>query len=298
MPRRRARCVVAFATIVSRCSPPRRRRCSATSAMPSSATRARRRSSHARRQVLRAHRRARRQARRLRDPYTFGVEPLQQYLIELPGGRLQALGIAWDARPKEQGGQRWFHLYPGAEPARRRPAALDRRQSELELHVRRVPLDRAAQELRRGDAALRDHVGGDQRRLRSLPRARRRSRRVGGGQARRQAVSGTRQRARDRARRAQGRHVDAGGRDRQRAAQRAADDVARDRHVRALPRARRAHLRRFRPRQAAVRTRAGSRTSTRASTSPTARSATRSTNGARSCRAGCRRKGVTCARLP
>ncbi len=45
--------------------------------------------------------------------YTFGVEPLQQYLIELPGGRLQALGIAWDARPKAQGGQRWFHLYPG-----------------------------------------------------------------------------------------------------------------------------------------------------------------------------------------
>jgi predicted CXXCH cytochrome family protein len=45
--------------------------------------------------------------------YTFGVTPLQQYLIELPGGRLQALGIAWDARPKERGGQRWFHLYPG-----------------------------------------------------------------------------------------------------------------------------------------------------------------------------------------
>lgn len=39
--------------------------------------------------------------------YTFGVEPLQQYLIELPGGRLQALGIAWDAERK-----RWFHLYP------------------------------------------------------------------------------------------------------------------------------------------------------------------------------------------
>ena len=45
--------------------------------------------------------------------YTFGVAPLQQYLIELPGGRLQALGIAWDTRPKAQGGQRWFHLYPG-----------------------------------------------------------------------------------------------------------------------------------------------------------------------------------------
>ncbi len=44
--------------------------------------------------------------------YTFGVEPLQQYLVELDGGRLQALHLAWDTRPKEQGGQRWFHLYP------------------------------------------------------------------------------------------------------------------------------------------------------------------------------------------
>ena len=44
--------------------------------------------------------------------YTFGVYPLQQYLIALPRGRLQAFGIAWDSRPKAQGGQRWFHLYP------------------------------------------------------------------------------------------------------------------------------------------------------------------------------------------
>ncbi len=44
--------------------------------------------------------------------YTFGVYPLQQYLIELSGGRLQALGIAWDSREATQGGQRWFHLYP------------------------------------------------------------------------------------------------------------------------------------------------------------------------------------------
>jgi predicted CXXCH cytochrome family protein len=39
--------------------------------------------------------------------YTFGVEPLQQYLIEFPGGRYQCLTIAWDTTAK-----RWFHLYP------------------------------------------------------------------------------------------------------------------------------------------------------------------------------------------
>lgn len=44
--------------------------------------------------------------------HVFGVYPLQQYLIELPGGHVQALSIAWDSRAKDAGGQRWFHLYP------------------------------------------------------------------------------------------------------------------------------------------------------------------------------------------
>ena len=47
-----------------------------------------------------------------RISYVFGVDPLQQYLIELSGGHLQALSIAWDSRSVEEGGQRWFHLYP------------------------------------------------------------------------------------------------------------------------------------------------------------------------------------------
>lgn len=47
-----------------------------------------------------------------RISHTFGVAPLQQYLVELPGGRLQPLPIAWDDRSAAEGGQRWFHLYP------------------------------------------------------------------------------------------------------------------------------------------------------------------------------------------
>ena len=42
-----------------------------------------------------------------RVAYTFGVEPLQQYLVEFPGGRIQCLTIAWDV---ERG--RWYSLYP------------------------------------------------------------------------------------------------------------------------------------------------------------------------------------------
>ncbi len=45
--------------------------------------------------------------------YTFGVDPLQQYLIPFPGGRYQAFGVAWDTRPRDKGGQRWFDLHPG-----------------------------------------------------------------------------------------------------------------------------------------------------------------------------------------
>ncbi|TYO64287.1 tetratricopeptide repeat protein [Bradyrhizobium hipponense] len=47
--------------------------------------------------------------------YTFGIDPLQQYLVEFPDGRLQALSLAWDSRPQDAGGQRWFHLYPNEE---------------------------------------------------------------------------------------------------------------------------------------------------------------------------------------
>ena len=47
-----------------------------------------------------------------RVAYVFGVEPLQQYLLSLGKGRLQALSVAWDTRSESEGGQRWYHLYP------------------------------------------------------------------------------------------------------------------------------------------------------------------------------------------
>ncbi len=39
--------------------------------------------------------------------HTFGWNPLQQYLIPFPGGRMQCLPIAWDVKAR-----RWYHLYP------------------------------------------------------------------------------------------------------------------------------------------------------------------------------------------
>ena len=67
---------------------------------------------------------------------------------------MQALSIAWDSRPKEQGGQHWFHLYPNEDDQARRCAALDQVESELEFHVRGVSFDRRAQELRCGQRSI------------------------------------------------------------------------------------------------------------------------------------------------
>lgn len=48
--------------------------------------------------------------------YAIGVYPLRQPLVALPDGRIQVLGLAWDARPPAAGGQRWFEPDP-AQPA-------------------------------------------------------------------------------------------------------------------------------------------------------------------------------------
>ncbi|MCC4784393.1 cytochrome c family protein, partial [Vibrio lentus] len=44
--------------------------------------------------------------------YTFAFEPLQQYMVEFEDGRVQLIPFAWDSRTEDEGGQRWFHLYP------------------------------------------------------------------------------------------------------------------------------------------------------------------------------------------
>jgi predicted CXXCH cytochrome family protein len=44
--------------------------------------------------------------------YTFGFYPLQQYLLDVGRGRFQAFSVAWDARPPEAGGQRFFDPRP------------------------------------------------------------------------------------------------------------------------------------------------------------------------------------------
>ena len=40
--------------------------------------------------------------------YIFGFTPLQQYLVEFSGGRMQATRASWDTKARK-----WFHQYPG-----------------------------------------------------------------------------------------------------------------------------------------------------------------------------------------
>ncbi len=44
--------------------------------------------------------------------YTFGWEPLQQFLVKFPDGRMQVLPTCWDVEERE-----WYHLYPDEEIA-------------------------------------------------------------------------------------------------------------------------------------------------------------------------------------
>ncbi len=39
--------------------------------------------------------------------YTFGIDPLQQYMVEFPDGRVQVLRVSWDTHKK-----RWFYVPP------------------------------------------------------------------------------------------------------------------------------------------------------------------------------------------
>lgn len=43
--------------------------------------------------------------------YVSGVWPLEQYVVETERGKLQSLGVVWDSRTADAGGNRWFHVY-------------------------------------------------------------------------------------------------------------------------------------------------------------------------------------------
>ena len=69
--------------------------------------------------------------------YTFGVEPLQQYLLPLPGGRYQALEHLVGHAPGGRGRPAMVPPVPARAASRRRRPALDEPVAELELRAAR-----------------------------------------------------------------------------------------------------------------------------------------------------------------
>ena len=135
--------------------------------------------------------------------YTFGVTPLQQYLIEFPGGRLQALGDRLGhAAARTRAGSAGSTSIPSEKVDARRSAALDR----LDQNWNYMCADCHSTNLRKNyDAAADrydDDLVRDRRRLRGLPRAGLEPRRVGEAGGRLARLDASRQGARRAARRA------------------------------------------------------------------------------------------------
>ena len=120
------------------------------------------------RKISRRDRRARRQARHVR-----GQVHLRRRAAAAISGRVSrrpaAGAVARLGQPAEGAGRPALvsSLSGRGDQARRR-AALDQAEPELEFHVRGVPFDRRAQELRRGNRPLCHQLRGNQRGLRGL----------------------------------------------------------------------------------------------------------------------------------
>ena len=96
--------------------------------------------------------------------YTFGVEPLQQYLIETGNGRLQPLQIAWNTRDGK-----WFHLLPNEKAPPGDVLHWTGRYQTGQHDVHRLPHHRLREALRRQGRRLRLALDRSERVLPVLP---------------------------------------------------------------------------------------------------------------------------------
>ncbi len=137
----------------------------------------------ARRQVLRAHRRARWEAHRLRDRVHVRRLPAAAVSHRVPRRPLSSaergVGRAASARGRAA---MVPSLSEGSDGARRHPP-LDRPVPELELHVRGVPLHERREGLRSRHRRISHHLLRGERLMRSVSRPRLSARRVGAASA-------------------------------------------------------------------------------------------------------------------
>lgn len=68
--------------------------------------------------------------------YIFGYEPLQQYLVQFPGGRMQVPSLELGCQQKKM-----VQPICRSKNTFTRLATLDRKRPKLEYHVRNLPFD-------------------------------------------------------------------------------------------------------------------------------------------------------------
>ncbi len=102
---------------------------------------------------------------RYRLRYTVGVRPLQQYLVETDGGRLQALDLVWDV-----GERKWLHLYPDSDVSAGNGLHWTGTYKNWQGRCARMPPNRLRQGLRFPVPYLQEPLGRALHLVRILPR--------------------------------------------------------------------------------------------------------------------------------
>ena len=103
--------------------------------------------------------------------YTFGVYPLQQYLVAFPDGRMQPLPSPGTRGPAAEGGQRWFHLNPGPRVTHTDELHWTGRQQNWNFMCADCHSTGVRKGYDRVHGQIPHYVVGDKRRLRSVPRS-------------------------------------------------------------------------------------------------------------------------------
>ena len=125
------------------------------------------------RQVLRAHRRPGRRAARLRDRLHVRLSRrCSSTWSRFPAAATSACPSRGTRRPKEQGGQRWFHLYPAERITSGDPLHWTGPNQNWNYMCADCHSTNLGPQLRPRHEQLQDDVVRDQRVVRDLPRAR------------------------------------------------------------------------------------------------------------------------------
>ena len=120
--------------------------------------------------------------------YTFGVRPLQQYMVEFPDGRVQVLRESWDIENKK-----WFYVTPPDVTDERIEPGDPLHWTGIAQNWNTTCADCHSTNVHKNYDPAHQHIShdvrGDRRELRGMPRAGERARRPGAASGRRSGTA-------------------------------------------------------------------------------------------------------------